>query len=133
MGINDAQGQMVHGLPVAITTGPYYISLTALCCFPCIELRWPILCVLLHCNYIFCCNCCNTFDLTRLIMFRQHIYFIYRQATARSRCCSSFLDLKQISLHELVPSMTYRCVIIFFTAYCRSCSQFRLIITALII
>lgn len=25
MGINDAQGQMVHGLPVAITTGPYSI------------------------------------------------------------------------------------------------------------
>lgn len=33
MGINDAQGQMVHGLPVAITTGPY-IALTALCSFP---------------------------------------------------------------------------------------------------
>lgn len=42
MGINDAQGQKLHGLPVAITTGPY-IALTALCCFPSIELRWPVL------------------------------------------------------------------------------------------
>lgn len=24
----------------------------------------------------FCCNCCYTFDLTRLIMFRQNIYGI---------------------------------------------------------
>jgi len=41
MGINDAQGQMVHGLPVAITTGPYYIALTALCCFPLLSSGGP--------------------------------------------------------------------------------------------
>ncbi len=110
MGINDAQGQMVHGLPVAITTGPY-IALTALCCFPRSELRWPILDAF-------------SFDATTFSVAIAVIYLtlhglmclhISHRPAARD-AAALFTQMKQISMRDLSPSVTIS-LYLFFPVY----------------